>query len=64
MMEDKKRIFSIFFRISALLAVLGLFCLFVCESGTAEFSISLVVVALNAIMATIAAVVIRSDKAE
>lgn len=61
MIKDKKWIFSMLFRIAALLGVLGVFCLLICEIGTAEFTISLAVVVLNAAMAVVAAVVIRRD---
>lgn len=64
MMKDKKWMFSVLFRIAALLGALGIACLFVCERGTAEFAISLVVVVLNAAMAIAAAVVIHKDKTE
>ncbi len=64
MMKDKKWMFSILFRMAALLGALGIACLFLCESGTAEFAISLVVVLLNAAMAIVAAVVIQKDKTE
>ena len=63
-MKDKKLLLSILFRISAILAVLGIVCLLICEKGTAEFAISLTVVLLNVAMATVAVIAICKDKTE
>ena len=61
-MKGKKWIFSILFRISALLGVLGIVCLLICEPYSAEFSVSVLVVILNAVMAAVSGVVIQRLK--
>ena len=60
-MKNNKKLFSVLFKISVFLLLLGILSLIICEPLSAEFYISIVVVAINAALAVTAAIFIRKN---
>ncbi len=61
--KNKKKQYSVLFRISAFLGVMGVFCMVVSPRTSAEFVVSTAVVLINAVVAAAAAVMlIRAEE--